>query len=316
MNIFDTHSDTPFDLFRDKLDLDNDITNVSLSKTEKYEKKFFLSAFWSDKTKNDAECWEIFLESSPYYDSLLEKHSDKAMLCKNANDMKNCSESGKFGAIKAIEDVRLIDGHLERIEMLYNMGIRQMIPVWGGESHIGGAWDTEKGLTDFGKQVIVECEKIGIIIDVSHLSEKSFWDVAENTDMPFTASHSDFYDVNPHKRNLRREQFAQIVKRGGLTGINICQFHVNTKYNGNTVTENDDFLSDICKHIYYGLENGGEKTLCLGCDWDGTKMTPHIKDVSDIYKLYERLVKDGISEKTAEDIFFNNAYNFYINNLK
>ena len=316
MNIFDTHSDTPFDLFRDKLDLCNDVTHISLGKAEKYEKKFFVSAFWSQQNKSDAECWGVFTESSPYYDGLLEKHRDKAMLCRNADDIKQCFNDGKFGTIKAIEDVRLIDGHLERIETLYNMGIRHILPVWGETSHIGGAWDSDEGLTDFGKEVVRECERLGIIVDVSHMSKKSFWDTAEICKGPIVASHSNYQEICSHGRNLDKDQLSEIIRRGGLAGLNLCRSHIDLKYIGVYVTLEFDFLGDIEKHVFYCLENGGEKTLCLGCDWDGTKMSDHIHDVSEIDKLYERLVKDGVPEKTADDIFFNNAYNFYINNLK
>ena len=147
MNIFDTHSDTPFDLFRDKLDIENGVTNVSLGKVGQFEKKIFISAFFSDESRSDSECWDIFLESSPYYDDVIKNHSDKAMVCRTAEDIKECCESCRFGTVKAIEDVRLVDGHLERLSVLYDMGIRQVIPVWSGETHIGGAWDTDKGLT-------------------------------------------------------------------------------------------------------------------------------------------------------------------------
>lgn len=316
MNIFDTHSDTPFDLFREKLDLYNDVTNVSLGKTEKFEKKVFVSAFFSDKNKKDACCWDEFLKSSAYYDSLVQKHSDRAMLCRDPDDIKKCASEGKFGAIKAIEDVRLIDGHIERLETLYNMGVRHILPVWGEVSHIGGAWNSDEGLTDFGKEVVRECERLGIVVDVSHMSVKSFWDTAENTKKPIVASHSNYKDISPHDRNLDRDQLALIIEKGGIVGVNLCCSHVNIKkYSDTSVMYDDDFLGDIAAHVYYCLEHGGEKTLCLGCDWDGTKMSDHIRDVSDIDRFYERLLKDGIAEDTADDIFFNNAYNFYINNL-
>jgi len=315
MNIFDTHSDTPYDLFRGKVELYNDTTHVSLGKVEKYERKIFVSAFFSDKTKKDADCWDEFLESSAYYDSLMQKHPDKAMICTNAEDIKKCASEGKFGAIKAIEDVRLIDGHLERLEILYNMGVRHILPVWGSTSHIGGAWDSDEGLTDFGKEVIRECERLGIIVDVSHMSVKSFWDTVQNTKNPIVASHSNYKEISPHGRNLDRDQLALIIERGGIVGLNLCQSHVSMKYAEAPVTQDDDFLGDIAAHVHYCLEHGGEKTLCLGCDWDGTKMSDHIRDVSEIDRLYDRLIKDGVPESTVNDIFFNNAYNFYINNL-
>lgn len=316
MNIFDTHSDTPFDLYRRKLDLYNDITNVSLGKLSKYRKKVFVSAFFSDKKKSNDRCFKEFLKSSAYYDSLVEKNSDKAMIIKCAEDLKLCTERELFGTIKAIEDARLIDTKPERLEILHSMGVRHIIPVWKGESHIGGAWDTDTGLTAFGKKAVLECEKLGIIVDVSHMSEKSFWDTAEVCSGTLVASHSDYTDICPHRRNLDKSQLSEIIRRGGIAGINLCMKHVNSGCEYVSANPCDDFIGQVAKHIYYCLECGGEKTLCLGCDFDGTKMSPHIRDVSDMDKLYERLIKDGIPENIVGDIFFNNAYNFYIKNLK
>lgn len=312
MKIFDIHSDTPFELFRNKLPLNNNKTNVSPDKLEEYDSKLFVSAFFSDSNKTDSECFREFLESSAYYDGLISENQDNAMLCKSPKDIFQCAENGKFGVIKAIEDIRIIEGDIDRLQLLYNMGVRHIVPIWGGESHIGGAWDTNVGLTDFGKKVIGKCRKLGMIVDVSHMSKKSFWDTAEQGDFPFVASHSNYDEICSHGRNLDKTQLLEIIKRGGLVGINLCIDHVNSR----TPKHIGDFIGDVTDHIYYCLERGGEKAVCLGCDWDGTEMSSQIRNVSDIYKLYERLLKDGISESTADDIFFNNAYIFYINNLE
>lgn len=316
MNIFDTHSDTPFELFRGKLDLYNDITNISLDKIEKFDKKIFVSAFFSDNNKSDGECFEEFLESSEYFDGLVKEHEHKVATCKTSEDIKECSDREICGIIKAIEDVRLLEGRLDRLDILQNMGVRQIIPVWGGESHIGGAWDTDVGLHSFGKEVVQKCESLGIIVDVSHMSQKSFYDTAEHSDKPFVASHSNYADICSHGRNLKKDQLCEIIRRGGIVGLNLCFKHVKNKYEYSEVTLADDFTGDLVRHIYYCLEMGGENTVCLGCDWDGTKMSPQISNVSYIDRLYERLIKERISEKVTDDIFFNNAYNFYIKNIK
>ncbi|MBR3995700.1 MAG: membrane dipeptidase [Clostridia bacterium] len=316
MDIFDTHSDTPFELFRKNLDLYNDVTDVSLGRIERFGRKFFVSAFFCDNNKTDAESYEEFLESNAHFDTLIQKYPDKVMPCKTSADIKKCADRGICGIIKAVEDVRLIGKSLERLDVLYDAGVRQVLPVWGGVSNIGGAWDSDLGLTSFGKQVVRRCEELGIVVDVSHMSQKSFYDTAEHCDKPFVASHSNYADICSHGRNLKKDQLCEIIRRGGIVGLNLCCRHVKSKYETREVTLLDDFTGELSQHIYYCLEMGGEKTVCLGCDWDGTKMTPLIRNVSEIDKLYERLIKDGISEGTADDIFFNNAYNFYINNLK
>lgn len=315
MNIFDTHSDTPFDMFRGGFGLDNDISAVSLGKVAGFEKKFFVAAFFSDKDKSGEECYTEFLKSSFYYDFCIDDENDRALLCTCRNDLQRCFGNGKFGAIKAVEGAKLLCGDASRLKELYRHGVRLMIPLWGGSDSIGGAWDTDEGLTEFGKTVVTECNRLGIVVDVSHMSTKSFWDTASISTRPIVASHSNLRSVCSHRRNLDDEQMKHIISCNGIIGLNLCNAHVSNKYATRLATPDDDFIRDALAHTYYLLENGGKKTACLGCDWDGTKLPPQIPDVSYMYRLYEAMLKDGIPENTVNDFFFNNAYNFFVNNI-
>lgn len=313
--IFDTHSDTPFDMFREGFGLDNDRAAVSLGSVARYDKKFFVSAFYSDKDKNGEECYIEFIKSSFYYDLCIDDADDRAMLCKCPEDMRQCFENGKFGAIKAVEGAKLLCKDASRLTELYRHGVRLILPLWGGSDSIGGAWDTDDGLTEFGRTVVEECNRLGIVVDVSHMSTQSFWDTASISTRPIVASHSNLKSVCSHRRNLDDEQMKHIISCKGIIGLNLCNAHVSDKYSSRLATPEDDFIRDALAHTYYLLENGGEKTACLGCDWDGTKLPPQIPDVSYMYRLYEAMLKDGIPESTVCDVFFNNAYSFFINNI-
>ena len=133
------------------------------------------------------------------------------------------------------------------------MGVRHILPVWGSTSHIGGAWDSDEGLTDFGKEVIRECERLGIIVDVSHMSVKSFWDTVQNTKNPIVASHSNYKEISPHGRNLDRDQLALIIERGGIAGFIDAEHALDPVYAGNIGVDIDN--------LYISQPDSGEQAL-------------------------------------------------------
>ncbi len=314
MNMFDIHCDTPFELFRKRLSPINEITAVSFSKAESYDRKIYVNAFWSDDKKDGEECFAEFLESSAYFDSLVDALGNKAVICKSGQDIKNCTE--KFGAVKAVEGAKLLCGDVSRLRTLYSCGVRVLIPVWQGKDQIGGAWDTDAGLTKFGLEILSECEKLGIIVDTSHMSEKSFWDTVSNTKRPFIASHSNSKAVCAHDRNLTDIQFRTITERGGVVGLCLAAKHIGSKYASRMPWADEDFIGEVVNHIFHYLDIGGEKTVCLGCDFDGTEPSVQLPDTSFMYRLYDRLLADRVPENTVNDIFFGNAYRFFTENLR
>ncbi len=314
MNIFDIHCDTPLELFRKKLPIDNEITAVSLSKSESYDRKIYVTAFWSDNKKSTEQCFSEFLKASLYLDNETDNCEDKAVICKSAEDIENCDT--KFAMIKAVEGARLLCGDISRLQTLYNHGVRVLVPVWQGSDEIGGAWDTDAGLTKFGLEILSECEKLGIIVDTSHMSEKSFWDTVSNTKRPIIASHSNSKAICSHGRNLTDIQLRTLIERSGIVGICLAAKHISSKYSERMAHSGDDFIGECANHLLHILSLGGEKSACLGCDFDGTETTEHLPDTSFMYRLYDRLLSERVAESTVDDIFFGNAYRFFTHNLK
>lgn len=315
MNIFDIHCDTPFELYRKKLPLKNGVTAVSPQKAAMYEKKVYVTAFWSDNRISEEDCYKEFLNSSLYFDNLIKESSNTAMLCTNANELSKAALQGKFGIIKAVEGARLIGTELSRLETIKKCGISILVPMWSGSEIVGGAWDTNEGLTNFGRNLLQECKRLNIIADVSHMSEKSFWETLEISEKNIIASHSNCRSLCAHSRNLDDSQIKALIQAGGLMGLNLCQKHISAKYAHRFADESDDFIFEAAQHIMHILELGGKNVSCIGCDFDGTEPSVHIPDTSHMPLLYKELLSLGVSKEIADNIFFNNAYNFFINNI-
>ena len=200
---------------------------------------------------------------------------------------------------------------ISSIISLYNKGLRVLTLNWRGQSCIGGGWDTDSPLTDFGREIVKECARLGIIIDLSHSSEKvqdEVFQMSVELGIAPIYSHSNSYTVCTHKRNISDEHFTMAVRCNGLVGINLCPKFL----------ENDGSadIYSVLNHIDHFLFLGGESTLALGCDFDGTSSLPAgISDISDLPRLYEIIAKK-YGDRFANDIFFYNAFNFWSKNSK
>ena len=308
MRLFDLHCDTPHKIYTNNFHLDTSPKDVSLEKLSQYDDYAQIMAVWSDCRIADESAFFAFHKIVDYLNFEVERLDGDFAYVRNGTSF-NREKRKKI--LLSVEDARLLGGRLDRLKVLHARGVRFLIPVWGGSSVIGGAHDTNEGLTDFGKQVINECFRLGIITDISHASEKTaeeILDAAKSQGKTVMASHSNAYSVCPHSRNLRDGQFEMIKKLGGVVGISLCNLHLNGKESAS--------VDDVVKHIEHYMSLGGEDTVALGCDFDGTDFLPHgLKNVSEMTNLAERLAKLNYSESQTDKIFYQNAYNFINKNL-
>ena len=205
----------------------------------------------------------------------------------------------KTGIFLTIENGSAISGNLDNIDILYKKKIRMMGTVWNDDNELAwGAHTTnDKGLTNLGKQYIKKLEKKHILIDVSHMSKKSFYDTLENTKDPIIASHSCAYTVCNHKRNLSDNQIKQIAKRQGIIGICFCKPFLTTNSKAT--------VKDIIKHINHIVELVGIDYVGFGSDFDGVEEENKLEDirsVKDINKIIIELEKEGYSKENIEQI--------------
>ncbi len=199
----------------------------------------------------------------------------------------------------ALEDSGIIDS-LSKIEALYNMGVRMITLSWNYNSHItsGCMEKNDGGLTSFGKSALRKMEELGITVDLSHIGEKSFYDVMDVVTKSVVLSHSNYKGICASRRNITKEQFLKVIENGGAVGINFYPPFLSDKR---------ACLFDVIRHIDAFLSLGGEDNLGIGTDFDGVEHLPEdVKGTGDIYTLLNELIRlygEKIAEKIAGENF-------------
>lgn len=297
MRYFDLHCDTATKLYRDSKTLATSERQISLSTIGTFEKYGQVFAIFSNPENSNDKAYQDFFDISSRF--------------KIDNNIEFCTDllNGKNNCILSVEDARILNGDISRLQKLYDAGVRIMTFLWGGVTCIGGSFDTDDGLTDFGSEVVVKCIELGIIPDISHASRRSADDIlsiAESYEAPVIASHSNSYTVNPHPRNITDETARRVASSGGVIGI--CLHGPHLGYNPNVGTAVD--------HIEHFINIVGTDAVCLGCDLDGTRELPNgITNQSDIVKIAEEMSQRCHGKFVIEKIFYQNAFEFFKNNL-
>lgn len=237
----------------------------------------------------------------------MQKNKDFICQCKSSEDIRKANSDGKIAALLSIEGAELIECDINRLERVYNDGVRSIMLTWNYANRLSGsnAQENNRGLSDEGRKFVEKCIKFGILNDVSHLSDRGFYDIFEiavQNGVPFIASHSNSRTVCPHKRNLTDDMFKKLMEASGVAGINayscfLCEGPVCR-------------IDNIISHIEHFLDMGGSKNIGLGFDLDGCDSLPkEISDVSGISNLYDAMLKRNYSEELINDIFYNNFFN-------
>jgi len=233
----------------------------------------------------------------------LEINKEHLHLVKNSSDIDFAIKNNRVGALLSIEGGSALEGKLSTLRMLYKLGVRAMTLTWNGRNEIAdgiGEGDRAGGLSKFGFDVVREMNSLCMIVDVSHLSERGFWDVAETSNEAFIASHSNAKSLCKHPRNLTNEQITEIVKRNGFIGINLYSMFLS---------ENNAKISDIIRHIEYFMSLGAEDVLGLGADFDGVDNLPeNICGIGDMQKIINELIKNGYSDDVINKVLYHNLH--------
>ena len=296
----DTHCDTASRCLDEGLNLFSNPLSVSIEKTKKYQHYTqFFASFIDPEYYNCA--YERCTDIIHYIHSQIDKYSSHIKLCTNSDDLENAKKSNKVAAFISVEGGEAIK-NFDSLYQLYDMGVRMITLTWNNDNAIGGgAFGDGRGLSLYGKNIIKKMNSLGIITDVSHASEKTFYDICSVTTKPVIASHSNSYELRPHSRNLKKEQFKELKKLDGVVGINFSPEFLTDKKTAS--------ISDIVNHIEYFLSLDGEDNICIGSDFDGIYALPDgICDVSDTYTIFDALAKKGISNNVLEKIAYKNLY--------
>lgn len=308
MNYFDLHCDTISECCNKQQGLYQNTMQLSLRKGNQIKNWIQTYAIWMDDELSDEGAYHYFNQVYHYFLSQMNVLQGQISFCKNYREIEAALAEGKKVALLAIEGSRALGRKIERVEEFYNKGVRMMTLTWNGKTHVADGCMLENpcGLTHFGKQVVCKMEEVGMLIDVSHLAEKGFWDVVKSTHKPFIATHSNSKAVCNHPRNLTDKQFQVFVDRKGLVGINYYSLFTNGTLQGD--------IKEILPHIDHFLELGGENVIAMGSDFDGAKMPNHMKGIGDVGYLYQVLVR-RYGKAAADKFFFENAQRFMCENL-
>ena len=229
----------------------------------------------------------------------VDKNNDLISIAYSAEGIEENRALGKMSAILTLEGTAGIDYNPGLLEDLWAIGFRVSSLGWNEKNPLTGSNVTGGGLTDLGREYVKEAQKLGMRIDVSHISDEGFWDIMKITEAPILATHSNSRAVHNHSRNLTDDMFRAIRETGGVAGYNTCR-----DFTG----ENPD-LDTVCDHILHFMELDPEgKHIALGGDLDGVETMPDGFDGVQSYPALARhLLNRGLTEQNVMDIFWNNA---------
>lgn len=312
MKIFDLHCDTIEALKNNNETFDNSITQFTMKNQEKLDKAVQFLAVWVPDHLRGQEAVDF---TNGYYEYMKEavgKIADRAALVEDISDLDTILNERKWAFIRSIESGAALGGKLENVDHFAKLNFKMMTLTWNGINELGSGSQSEMGLTDFGKAVVRRMEEVGMIVDCSHLNDAGFENLLNCSAKPFVASHSNLRALCSHSRNLRDDQFKEIVARGGLCGIN-----VHSKF----LSEPDDLgagqKEQLLRLIDRMLELGGEDVIAWGMDLDGgVTCDPSIGTPYGGAAYGEYLVEHGISRKIVDKLSFDNAYRFFTRDQK
>ena len=226
-------------------------------------------------------------------------HPDVIAMAYNAADIVRNEAVGLCSAVLTIEDARVVDSDLRRLRRLYDAGVRAMSLTWNHPNCFGypNSSDSELmrlGLTGFGMDALSEMNSMGLLVDVSHLSDGGFWDVAQHSSKPFAATHSNCRALCDHPRNLTDAMIRQLAAAGGVSGVNFGPEFLTSD------GKCESRIDDICRHVLHFVNQGGEDCVGLGTDFDGIQGQFEIGQPTDMEMLFQALLKKGLSERQVE----------------
>ncbi len=303
--IFDAHCDTVFELREQKLELCKNTLHLDINRMSEYDTYIQVFAAFIDKKKIRRSPMNECLSLIDKYHTELDKNKDKISPILSAADLEKAAKFGGVYSILSIEGGEALEGDLSALYKYYDLGVRLITLTWNYANELADGICESRGggLTEFGKAAVSAMEKMGIIIDVSHLSEAGFWDVFEVTTMPFVASHSCVKALCNHRRNLTDEQIRAVIKRDGCIGVNFYP---------EFLLEGECKVYDIYRHIEYILSLNGENSVGLGSDFDGVAYLPNdMSGVQNMDGLIGLFKAEGLSDKVIEKITFENFYRVF-----
>lgn len=317
LNVIDMHCDTILNIVDTDKDLLNNDGQLDLQRMKNVGYRLQCFAMYVNLKKyNDP--YKRCLDMIKRYNEEINKNNNIIKQVKCYQDLENNINNNIMSSMLTIEEGGVLQGSIEKLQEFYNLGVRMITLTWNYENEIGypNYVDENKkiinnnlGLKPKGIEIIKEMERLHIIIDVSHLSDKGFYDVYENTTKPFVASHSNCREICNVSRNLTDDMIIKLASRKGVMGLNYCTSFVkeNEKYS---------YVKDLIKHINHVKKLVGIDYIGLGSDFDGIGDNLELKSCDLLPLLYEEMIKNNFTKEEIEKVFYKNVMRVFKEVLK
>lgn len=291
--VIDTHCDTILSVMRGRpLGTRSDKGHIDLPRMrEGGVSAQFFACYIEPQFKPDKGLKRVLQQIDCFYHEM-EANSDVIEVATTVADIERIHALGKLVGLLSIEGAEAIDGDPAALRMLYRLGVRMMGLVWNQRNQLAdgvGERQAHGGLTNLGIEVVKEMNRLGMVVDVSHLNDEGFWDVIATSTQPIMASHSNCRAICDHPRNLTDDQIRALAKNGGVMGMNYCLPFVKA---------GEATIDDLISHIDHIVELVGIDHVGLGSDFDGIERGPiGLEHVGCTPNLTRRLSERGYSDE-------------------
>lgn len=297
--VFDSHCDTAAELWERKESLVKNTCHISLPQAEGFAGYGQFFAFCTLGGLNTGwTCEQLLWEPYQYFMNQLKQHADRIQLCAKGADFEQAIENGKCAAFLSLEGAEGIACDPGRLELLRQAGFSMINLTWNADNALAGCSKNDgPGLSRQGREFVRRAQELGMLIDVSHVSDRAFWDLVDFTQAPLVASHSNSRALCGHSRNLTDEQFRALCESGGYAGVNLFPAFLSDSGTADYET--------IYHHVDHFLQLGGEH-VALGGDLDGINTLPvGFHGLRDYEALAIFLESKGFQEQTIQNIYCN-----------
>lgn len=330
MKIYDMHCDTisAISELRKKGQqavLAENRLHLDLEKMKQGDYSLQTFALFLDK-KEEEDCFAAAQELLEIFKKEMKENQEQISQVFTYADIEENEKKGKLSALLSLEEGAVFERSVDDLRWFYEQGARIATFTWNYENALGypncfgdplkdAPWSfgETRGLKKTGFEMLEEMENLHMILDVSHLSDGGFWDVANYAKRPFLASHSNARGAAPNAaRNLTDDMIRVLADKGGVMGLNYCVSFVRENWKPG---ETGATVEELIRQIKYIINIGGEDCLGLGSDFDGIGEAPQMKDAGKMQMLAEKMERAGISLSQTEKIFYKNVRRFLKDNL-
>ncbi|MBP6000031.1 MAG: dipeptidase [Sediminibacterium sp.] len=354
--LVDTHNDAPTACIEKKVSFDQDLTGINHSDLKRFKEgglDYQLFSIWCDGEKVNPYAWAM--REMDTIDAVAARNPDKMVVAKDWKTIKSALKAGKVVAQYGVEGGHMIENDINKLDTFYNRGVRYMTLTWNNSPSWASSHTAEKsskytghkGLNDFGKQIIQRMNQLGMIVDISHVGEATFWDAIKTSTKPIMASHSNAYSICPTTRNLKDDQILAIGKNNGVICLNFFSGFVDsnfsrkndafrekhkpeilalmatgmqieyaiTEISNKYKAESDAIKPDIellMKHFDHIVNLIGVDHVGIGSDFDGIDSAPlQLKTVLDYPNFTKALIARGYSNRDIKKVLGGNFLRVY-----